>query len=46
MPAGGLDVPHTVFEPAAGDRVAEPDLLFDVVFACDPLEIAADLVAG
>jgi len=45
MPTLRLDVPHSVFEPAARDRVAEAGLLLDVVLARDPLEIALDLAA-
>src|SRR5205807_406490 len=45
VPALRLDVPRAVVEPAARDRVAEPDLPLDVVLVRDPLEVPLDLVA-
>ena len=45
VPALRLDVPRAVVEPAARDRVAEPDLPLDVVLVRDTLEVPLDLVA-
>ncbi len=45
MPAA-VSTSTSVFEPAARDRLAEPDRLLDVVVGGDPLQIALDLAPG
>src|SRR5207245_7706855 len=42
VPALRLDAPRAVFEAAARDRVAEPDLPLDAVLVRDLLEVSLD----